>query len=147
VAFRCQNGVRFFSGSGGANQQISWEPGDATWTLTSDRNAKNGFAPVDGEAVLDKVASLPIQEWNYIGYGQRHMGPMAQDFRAAFGLGRSDTAIDGGDLHGVALASIQGLHRRLQEKDRQLAAQERELDALRQDVRALHARLDKMESR
>lgn len=86
MAFRCQNGVRFFSGSGGANQQISWEPGDATWTLTSDRNAKNGFAPVDGEAVLDKVAALPIQEWNYIGYGQRHMGPMAQDFRAAFGL-------------------------------------------------------------
>ena len=33
--------------------------------LTSDRNAKENFKPVDSQAVLAKVASLPVTEWNY----------------------------------------------------------------------------------
>ena len=43
-----------------------------------------------------------------VGGAGRHAGPMAQDFRAAFGLGGGGgTAIDAVDADGVALAAIQ----------------------------------------
>jgi hypothetical protein len=52
------------------------------------------------------------------------MGPMAQDFRAAFGLGVSDELIDSVDPDGVALAAIQGLHELVREKDERIRALE-----------------------
>src|SRR5262249_46729511 len=82
VSFRCLGGVRFTSASGGVNQTVSWAPGSASWSFSSDRTLKEGIAPVDVEAVLEKVTSLPISEWNYTGYSQRHIGAMAQDFHA-----------------------------------------------------------------
>ncbi len=59
-----------------------------------------------------EAGDLPITTWNAIGTdpGVRRMGPMAQDFYAAFGLGDDDKVITTGDLDGVALASIQGLY-------------------------------------
>ena len=67
VAFRCNGGVRFTSGAGGANQTVAWTPGSAAWTWSSDRNLKEGLATVDGKAVLDKLSHLPLSEWNYKG--------------------------------------------------------------------------------
>ena len=114
-------GATFASGSAGANQVVVWTPGSASWSFTSDRNAKTGVQPVDTQAVLEKVAELPINEWNYIGYDQRHIGPMAQDFHAAFPLNESETSLNDADLHGVALAAIQGLNQKLQQKDSEIA--------------------------
>ncbi len=69
----------------------------ATGTITpnSDRNLKTGFAPVDAAVVLEKVAALPIQQWRFQAEDAcvKHVGPMAQDFHAAFGLGEIPTAI------------------------------------------------------
>jgi hypothetical protein len=72
-------------------------------------------APVNGHEILSKLASLPISTWNYIGEDPsvRHLGPMAQDFKAAFGLGDSDKLIDMSDANGVVMVAIQALHRRL----------------------------------
>ena len=63
-------------------------------------------------AVLDRVVAMPLATWNYKEQDDsiRHMGPMAQDFHAAFGLGVSDKLIDTVDPDGVALAAIQGLN-------------------------------------
>jgi hypothetical protein len=47
---------------------------------------------------------------------------MAQDFHAAFPLNESTTTLNDADLHGVALAAIQGLHDLVREKDTQLQA-------------------------
>jgi alpha-tubulin suppressor-like RCC1 family protein len=79
----------------------------------SDRNVKAGFAPVDVDAVLAKVASLPLTTWHYTNDAAAtpHLGPMAQDFHAAFSLGGDDKSIATVDADGVALAAIQGLHR------------------------------------
>ena len=75
---------------------------------TSDRNAKENFTPVDAREVLNKVLALPVSRWNYKeDKTQQHLGPMAQDFRAAFGLGPNDTSIATVDADGVALAAIQ----------------------------------------
>ena len=85
------------------------------FTPTSDRNAKEEFTPIDARAVLNKVAQLPITEWRYkTQTDARHIGPMAQDFREAFGLGRDDKHITSVDADGVALAAIQGLNQKLE---------------------------------
>jgi hypothetical protein len=86
--------------------------------LTSDRDAKERFKPLDAKNVLAKVAALPITEWNYKdeGIDTRHMGPMAQDFHAAFGLnGTDEKHISVVDEGGVALAAIQGLNQEVKE--------------------------------
>jgi len=130
VSFRCQEGVRFNSGIAGANQEVSWVPGDASWTFTSDQEKKENFAPVDTAAVLKKVADLPIQWWVYKGYDVRHIGPMAQDFHAAFDVGRDKKGLDGADLDGVAFAAIQGLIQENCELKARLAEEERKGEAL-----------------
>jgi len=101
--------------------------------LTSDRNLKENFQPVDNQAVLAKVAALPVTEWNYKSDSQviHHMGPMAQDFSAAFGLdGSDDKHISVVDEGGVALAAIQGLNAKVEEKDAEIQSLEKRLAAL-----------------
>jgi hypothetical protein len=65
-----------------------------TFNPTSDRNAKENFSPVYPRAILEKVAALPVTRWNFkIDNDSEHLGPMAQDFHAAFGLnGEDDTS-------------------------------------------------------
>jgi hypothetical protein len=107
----------------------------------SDRNVKEGFEAVDPRAILAAVATLPIERWSYKGEPVRHLGPMAQDFAAAFGLGADDRHIFTLDAAGVALAAIQGLHALAQAQQARLDALERELTALRDETAALRAEL------
>jgi hypothetical protein len=107
----------------------------------SDRNVKEGFAPVDPRAVLAAVLTLPIERWSYKGESARHLGPMAQDFAAAFGLGADDRHIFPLDASGVALAAIQGLHGLVHAQAARLARLEGELAALRGETGALRAEL------
>jgi hypothetical protein len=77
--------------------------GSGSWSSLSDRNVKANFATIDGEALLAKLAELPISTWNYKAQDAsiRHMGPMAQDFHAAFGLGEDDKHIPNIDSEGA----------------------------------------------
>jgi hypothetical protein len=88
----------------------------------SDRNVKRDFVPVDSAQVLDAVARLAITEWSLLGDANdvRHMGPTAQDFSAAFGLGGDERHIALSDMSGVALAAIQSLTTKLEERDREI---------------------------
>jgi hypothetical protein len=114
---------------------------DAGSAPPSDRHVKEGFQAIDPRAILAAVATLPIERWSYKGESVRHLGPMAQDFAAAFGLGAGDRHIFTLDATGVALAAIQGLHARAQAQQARLEALERELMALRGESAALHAEL------
>ncbi|EID79766.1 hypothetical protein MLGJGCBP_05026 [Rhodococcus sp. T7] len=79
--------------------------------------------PVGVNEVLERVVALPVSIWTY-GFDHhsvRHMGPMAQDFAAAFGLGSTDRRINMVDANGVCMASIQALHRRLVELELEVA--------------------------
>ena len=110
------------------------------FSVPSDRSLKEGFAAVDPRAVLAAVAALPIERWSYRGETARHLGPMAQDFAAAFGLGADDRHIFPLDAGGVALAAIQDLHGLVQAQSARLETLERGLTALRRETHAL--RLD-----
>jgi hypothetical protein len=105
---------------------------------TSDRNAKENFSRISSREVLDKVAGLPISRWNFKGEAAApHLGPMAQDFRAAFGLGADDKHIATVDADGVALAAIQGLNEKVEEQRTELKQKQTEITELKQAVRAL----------
>jgi hypothetical protein len=95
----------------------------------SDRNIKKNIAPVDPAAILDQVSRLPISTWTYRDEPTdvRHLGPMAQDFRAAFGLGNDDRTYFAVDAQGVALAAIQALEQRVAEQQKRIEKLEREL--------------------
>jgi hypothetical protein len=105
-----------------------------TWVNGSDRNAKEDFSSVDPQEVLAKVAALPLTEWQYKATpGQSHLGPMAQDFHAAFGLnGNDDKHIATVDESGVALAAIQGLNQKLEKENAELKARLDKLERLLQ---------------
>ena len=120
----------------------------STWQNASDRTLKNHFSTVIPQMMLDKVVALPITEWDYKQEaGTKHIGPMAQDFHAAFGLnGTDDKHIATVDEEGVALAAIQGLNQKLEEtraeskaKDEEIQALERKLDELEAAVKQLVA--------
>jgi hypothetical protein len=103
-----------------------------TWTNASDRNEKKNLSPVDPREVLERVSALGIARWNYKSEADstQHVGPMAQDFHAAFGLGDSDKSIATIDADGVALAAIQGLYQIVQEKDCDIEELRAEIDRL-----------------
>ncbi len=104
----------------------------------SDRNQKDNFAAVDSQKVLAKVAAMPITTWNYKDdTNTRHLGPMAQDFHGAFGIGQDDKTITFLDEGGVALAAIQGLNQKLAEKDAQLQALAKEVSELKALVQTI----------
>jgi len=105
----------------------------ATGSGPSDRNLKTDIVPVNPQSVLARLAAMPVESWRYTNEvaGIRHVGPMAQDFKAAFGLGDSDKTIGYLDASGVALAAIQGLNQKLTEE---LQRENAENAALRQQV-------------
>jgi trimeric autotransporter adhesin len=105
--------------------------GGSSWVAVSDRNAKFGFAEVDEDDVLERLMRVPISTFYYKdGDGQRYIGPVAQDFHAAFGLGNDDKTIRTMDIDGVTMASIQALTkqvRQLQRDNERLSSENAEL--------------------
>ena len=75
----------------------------------------------------------------------RHIGPMAQDFHSAFGLGLDNKHITTIDEGGVALAAIQGLYRQNRALERENRTMQRENRSLRAQLGAHDARLTKLE--
>jgi trimeric autotransporter adhesin len=110
------------------------------WTNASDRSLKENSRSINAKSVLQKVLALPVTTWNYIteGNGTRRMGPMAQDFYAAFRLGSDDKTIGTVDAHGVALAAIQGLNQKLGDE---VKAKNAEIAALKSRLLAIERRL------
>ena len=126
----------------GSKLDVSGEVTCVAVNITSDRNAKEQFKPVNARDVLEKVARLPISEWQYKTAGDaRHIGPMAQDFRDAFALGRDEKHITSVDADGVALAAIQGLNEKVVEKDAELARLKAENHSLAERLAAIERAL------
>lgn len=94
--------------------------------LPSSRTLKNKYTKLNASAVLAKISMMDIQEWSYISHpDQRHIGPIAEEFHEAFGLGRDNKSISTVDASGVALVAIQALHKeneKLKEENKVLKA-------------------------
>ncbi|PSP94252.1 hypothetical protein BRC91_06685 [Halobacteriales archaeon QS_4_62_28] len=116
------------------NTGVELASGSGSWSSLSTVTAKSNFQPIDPESVLDRLVDLDIQRWGYTqeDAGVRHMGPVAEQFYDAFGLGPDETHISTVDADGVAFAAIQGLAERV--------------DTLRKDLSQKDGRIDELES-
>lgn len=137
----------WFQGGGSGTGYCRFR-GGAGWDCTSDRNKKENFSPVDASAVLEAVAKLPITRWSMKGDTKKtpHIGPVAQDFFAAFKLGDDDKTINTADAQGVALAAIKGLNQKLETRNAALEAKVRALEARVKNYETLNARLAALEA-
>lgn len=89
--------------------------------IFSDERLKEDIEPMgedDGEAILMSIQKMPVSEWQYkpeaseaLGLdGERHMGPMAQDYSAAFGGDGSTISLP--DAVGKLMMAIKALEKR-----------------------------------
>ncbi len=131
---RAAGGTKIFSNTE-QSAGVTIHAGASAWAVNSDRNLKENFTIIDGKELLEKIAALPISKWNYKTQSRniKHIGPVAQDFHAAFGLGDDDVTISTIDPAGVALAGI----KELIEENRQL----------RNLIETLEHRLEQLEAR
>jgi hypothetical protein len=109
-------------GTDGSNGNGAHLTFGGTWTNGSSRTFKENFQSLDSQELLAKISGLPVQEWNYKGSDERHIGPVSEDFVQAFDVGtvRSDGIRDNkylspGDVAGVALAGVKELIQENQE--------------------------------
>jgi len=137
VNLQAGNGITI--GTNGNTLIVSTQPG-----VPSDRDIKTDFAPVSAETILASVAALPISSWRYTNETAvvRHVGPMAQDFRAAFRLGNGDKFIEFVDEEGVALAAIQGLNEKVEVGSQKAEVRMQQLEKENAELRE---RLEKLE--
>ncbi|MFL6254543.1 MAG: tail fiber domain-containing protein [Pyrinomonadaceae bacterium] len=141
-AARATGGFRFrtnLTGTTGCNLPA----GSGVFNCTSSRTTKENFKGIDGNDVLARLRKVPVTSWNYISEGaqSRHLGPMAEDFYGAFGLGTSDKAIGVQDAVGVSLAAVKALDARTLE----LQQKTEEVEQLRTKVNTLEQRLSALE--
>jgi hypothetical protein len=142
---RAAGGARFLSNTA-LTTGVFLAPGSGTWANVSDRAVKSNIQPVDARDALNKVLALPISTWNYTSQDEsiRHIGPMAQDFHAAFGVGESDKHITTIDADGVLFAAVQGLNQVILDKDAQISLQRQEISDLKLRMARLETLLETM---
>jgi hypothetical protein len=117
------NSGNFSGGSGGTNS-CTYNGSSSGWScnaalaMMDDRTAPNY-----GE-LLDKLDGMPMAYFHTHGAKKpvRELGMSAEDFRAAFGLGKDDKTIAEGNAYGVALAAAKGLYQKLKVDDAEIAA-------------------------
>jgi hypothetical protein len=97
-----------FYPSGGGSCNLS--NGASGWSCSSDRDLKENFTEIDKQQILDHLSAMPVTMWNMKGTTVKHIGPVAQDFYAAFNVGEDDRHINTVDEGGVSLAAIQALY-------------------------------------
>jgi hypothetical protein len=146
---RATGGVRFITG-----WRLTLGPvgaalpaGEGIWVETSSREVKENVSEVDKEKVLTDLARVSINTWNYRSQTEpiRHIGPMAEDFYATFGVGLDDKHLAAADVNGVALASIQALYEQLQEKDMEIAELQTRIDELDKRISELSEAVSSLE--
>ena len=115
-------------------------------TNPSSIKLKDRFATVAPMLVLDKINQLDISEWSYKSDPDvRHIGPTAESFYEAFGLGTGGDNISTIDADGVSLIAIQALTDQIEEQQGDISQLVKELDQKDQEIKNLTERLMRIE--
>lgn len=151
-AVRATGGVRLITAVDDDGQPLAGvqlAEGSGAWQTLSDRHAKANIVPVNEQEILTLLMSMPVSTWNYKTQdaGIRHIGPMAQDFYAAFGVGEDERYLTTVDVDGVTLAAMQGLYQIIQSQDNLIADQQQTIESLTAENAALSMRLSALEDR
>jgi hypothetical protein len=129
---RARGGTWFFS-NGPMTSGVYLAPNSNSWSGISDMKNITDFSSVDKKELLKLLAQLPIRYYRIKGQEEtvKHIGPIAEDFYKAFGVGESDKAINMADADGVLFVAIQALYEENQK--------------LREELELLKAELKKRE--
>jgi hypothetical protein len=126
----------------GPTMKIQGSVQGTQFIANSSRAVKTDFQTIDGKEVLVRLAEVPVMSWRFKTEDEdaRHVGPVAEDFQAAFQLGDGKT-ISTMDAGGVTMAAVQGLYALLQERERDLhelrTEKDREIAELRRGLAEL----------
>jgi hypothetical protein len=143
MTMRFAGGYRLFTNAA-CSTGVYMAAGNSGWTNYCDRNKKENFRPIDGEQILIKIKEMPITEWNYKGVDPsvKYIGPVAQDFFAAFKLGGKDSlGINSICMDGINIAAAQALEKRTAE----LKTAVIELQHANEKIAAMEKRIEKLE--
>jgi hypothetical protein len=137
---RAAGGTIFYSNAS-LTAGVTLAAGGGSWSSVSDYHRKENFEALNGEEILQRLRAIPVSSWNYKSQDAsiRHIGPMAQDFYAAFGVGEDEKLINTIDIEGVSIAAAKALDTRTTE-------QQAEINALKQRNAELEERLRRLES-
>ena len=144
-------GVLLFAGAIGAGG-CSMYNGTSGWSCASDRGLKTNIRAIDPVSILQRLVAMPVTSWSMKSRPDlMQIGPMAQDFFAAFGLGDTDKMINTTNAQGVALAAIQGLNQllneKLSEKDVEIKKQALRIEQQGSRMQALEKALSALQTR
>jgi hypothetical protein len=126
-------------------------PGGGSWSMISDRNKKFNIqllSPLDFSPQFD---SLAVLSWNYIGHDAVHVGPIAQDFYSAFGVGEKPYLINMIDSDGTTFLGIKKLNEEMnsqptnaevKEVIKEIDNEKARLDEIEQRINELYEELD-----
>ncbi len=100
-----------------------------TWTNGSSREFKENFQSLDRDELLASIAAMQIDSWNFKNTDERHIGPIAEDFVAAFDVGtvresdgqRENQYLSASDVAGVSLAAVQVLLEKIEQLETRIA--------------------------
>lgn len=118
ITMRFSGGYRFWSSYPDSVSGVYMRHGQSGWSNYCDKNKKENFEPIDGEWVLGKIKNIPITKWNYkkTDPNEKYIGPVAQDFYAAFRLNGTDSlGINSISIDGVNMAGVIALEKRTSE--------------------------------
>ena len=122
-------------------------PYSISWLITSDCNKKENFREVNSEKILQEIGGMELTSWNMIGAdakNDRHYGPMAQDFFAAFGndgfgICGNDTTICSSDIDGINMIAIHALEKRTTNSNEKIEELKQTIENLQNENTALKA--------
>ena len=118
LTMRFMGGYRLWTSYPDSTAGVYMRHGANAWSSYCDRNLKENFRDLEGEEVLDKIRNIPVTEWNYKRGDKslKYIGPMAQDFYAAFHLmGTDSLGINSLCMDGVNMAGVKALEKRTRE--------------------------------
>lgn len=148
------------------------EPEPQPFGVLPSRRRHDDTEQVDPGEMLDRLRVLEVYAWREraeeAGYaggepghtGGERLGPAAEEFYEVFEVGADPDTIAAGDADGVAIAAIQELADRLDDRDARIERQSRQirrqqerldeqradLETLREQIESLQARLSRRES-
>lgn len=126
-------------------------PGGGSWSMVSDRNKKRNINLLSPTAFHAAYDSLTVSSWNYIGNSTLHIGPMAQDFYSAFGVGEKPYYINMIDSDGATFLGIKMLHEELKDTpsaeevekiENEIDKEKKELEKIEERINQLYEELD-----
>jgi len=143
---RSPGGVRFFTSTNNVGAFLA--PNATAWSVLSDRNSKENFQPIDERGILHQLEQMPVTAWSYKhDPTRRYIGPTAQDFKAAFGLGTDDRSINTLDEAGVTLAAVKGVGQEVDQLKSQLSQRDQQISSLRSQMSLRDAKIESLEKK